>query len=83
MNNEIKNIWKVVRNLDKADLNAAATCHAIMALMIKNGVVTKEESVRQIDTSMKKVILTHHRIARAMKFHESASNQHSALKTIQ
>jgi hypothetical protein len=83
MNNEIKNIWKVVGNLDKADLNAAATCHAIMALMIKNGVVTKEESVRQINTSMKTVIQTHHEIAQAMKFHESASKKFTALKTIQ
>ena len=83
MNNEINNIWKVVKNLDKGDLNAAATCHAIMALMIKNGVVTKEESVRQIDASMKKVIQTHHKIAQAMKFHESASRKSTVLKTIQ
>ena len=83
MNNEMKNIWKAVRNLDNGDLNAAATCHAIMALMIKNGVVTKEESVRQIDISMKKVIQVHNKIAQAMKFHESASKKNTALKTIQ
>lgn len=83
MGQEIEKIWNVVTNLDKADLDAAAACHAIIALMIANHVVTREEATQQIEKSVQKVVTVHQKIREAMEMQHRTSAGRPELRTIQ
>jgi hypothetical protein len=56
INSEIKNIWKALFNLDKADIQTTALCHAIITLMIDNGIVTQEQAAEELGKSIPKVV---------------------------
>ena len=43
MNAEIENIWKALTNLDKADVQATAFCHAVVTLLIEKDIGSREE----------------------------------------
>ncbi|MBW2431166.1 MAG: hypothetical protein JRF56_19590 [Deltaproteobacteria bacterium] len=43
MNAEREKIWKVLTNLDKADVQATAFCHAVVTLLIEKDIGSREE----------------------------------------
>lgn len=56
LNSEIEKIWKALSNLDKADIQTTALCHAIITLMIDNGIVTQEQAAEELGKSIPKVM---------------------------
>jgi len=54
LNSEIEKIWKALSNLDKADIQTTALCHAIITLMIDNGIVTQEQAAEELGKSIPK-----------------------------
>ena len=56
MNSETEKIWKALGNLDKADIQTTALCHAIITLLIDNGIVTQEQAAEELEKSIPKVI---------------------------
>jgi hypothetical protein len=66
MNAEIKNIWKALTNLDKADVQTAALCHAIVTLLIEKGVGSQEEIAQEMAKSIPQVMTVRKEIADAM-----------------
>ncbi len=80
---DTEKIWKAVTNLDKADIQTAALCHAIIAVMIDNGIVTKKEATRQIEKSILKVVTVHKQIANAMYDQNSALGARAGLNSLQ
>ena len=43
MNAEIENIWKALTNLNKADVQTTALCHAVVTLLIEKDIGSREE----------------------------------------
>ena len=80
---DTEKIWKAVTNLDKTNIQTAALCHAIITVMIDNGIVTKKEATRQIEKSILKVVMIHKQIANAMYDQNSALGAWAGLKTLQ
>jgi hypothetical protein len=78
-----QNIWQAVANLDRNDTHTAAVCHAIINLMIHQGIVTREEANHQIEKSMQQVISVHQRIVNAMQGLNPGPVAHTEAKTIQ
>jgi hypothetical protein len=66
MDTEIKNIWKALSNLDKADVQAAALCHAIVAMLIDKGLGSQEEIAEEMEKSIPKVMAVRKEIADAI-----------------
>lgn len=60
-------IWEAVANLDRGDAYTAALCHAIINMMVHQGIVTREAANRQIEKSTMEVIKVHKRIVKAMQ----------------
>jgi hypothetical protein len=76
-------IWKAVANLDQGDSHTAALCLAIINMMVRQGLVTKEDANRQIEESILKVVSVHKQIANAMQDLSTGLNARSDVKTIQ
>ena len=53
---ETEKIWKALSNLDKADIQTTALCHAIITLLIEKGVVTQEQTAEELEKSIPMVI---------------------------
>ncbi len=66
MNSETEKIWKALINLDRADIQTTALCHAIVTLMIEKGVVTQEQAAKEMEKSIPKVLDIRKEIANAM-----------------
>jgi hypothetical protein len=77
-----KKIWEAVANLDRTDTHTAALCHAIINMMIHQGVVTREDANRQIEKSFQKVVSVHKRIVSAMQDLNRGDVAPSEAKTI-
>ena len=75
MNAEIKNIWKALTNLDKADVQTTALCHAIVTLLIEKGIGSQEEIAAELGKSIPKVTMVRKEIA------DAVSHPHSILNT--
>ena len=71
MNAEIKNIWKALTNLDKADVQTTALCHAIVTLLIEKGIGSQEEIAKELEKSTPKVMTVRREIADAMSYPHS------------
>lgn len=65
MNSELEKIWKALGNLDKADIQTTALCHAIITLMIGNGIVTQEQAAEELGKTIPKVMALRKGIAEA------------------
>jgi hypothetical protein len=76
-------IWETVENLDQADTHAAALCHAIINMLVQQGVVTREEADRQIEKSIRNVVSVHKRIVTAMQDQNRGPDTRSGKETIQ
>lgn len=76
-------IWKAVANLDRGDTHTAALCLAIINMMVRQGVVTRENANRQIEKSILKVVSVHKQIANAMQDLNTGPSGRSGVKTIQ
>ena len=66
METEIKNIWKALSNLDKADIQTAALCHAIVAMLINKGIGSQEEIAEEMEKSISKVMAVRKEIVEAI-----------------
>jgi hypothetical protein len=67
MNAATQKLWEAVAKLDRTDTHTAALCHAIINMMIHQGIVTREEANRQIEESFMNVVSVHKRIVNAMQ----------------
>jgi hypothetical protein len=76
-------IWQAVATLDRTDTHTAAVCHAIINLMIHQGIVTREEANRQIEKSLQEVLSIHQRIVNTMQGLTPGPVAHTEAKTIQ
>lgn len=65
MNSELDKIWKALSNLDKADIQTTALCHAIITLMVDNGIVTQEQAAQELGKTIPKVMALRKTIADA------------------
>ncbi len=65
-NPEIKSIWKALTNLDKADIQTTALCHAIVTLLIEKGVGSEQEIAQKMEESIPKVMKVRKEIAEAL-----------------
>ena len=66
INSEINSIWKALTNLDKADIQTAALCHAIVTVLIEKGIGSQEEIAREVGKSICKVLTVRKEIAEAV-----------------
>jgi hypothetical protein len=83
MESATQKIWEAVANLDRTDTHTAALCHAIINMMVHQGMVTREEANRQIEKSISKVVSVHKRIVSAMQGQNPDPGIHSEQETIQ
>lgn len=83
MNSEIEKIWKALSNLDKADIQTTALCHAIITLMIDNGIVTQEQAAEELGKSIPKVMELRKDIADTISDPHSILNAWVESKTVQ
>jgi hypothetical protein len=82
MDAALQKIWQALTSLKQADDQRAAMCHTIINLMIRQGVVTKEEATRQIQKSVAKIVALHKEIAETMQDRNSAAGANARLKTL-
>lgn len=75
-------IWEAVANLDRADTHTAALCHAIINMMVDQGVITRKDASRQIEKSILKVVAVHKKIAEAMQDQTTDPGTRSGSKTL-
>jgi hypothetical protein len=78
-----KKIWEAVANLDRGDTHTAALCLAIINMMVRQGVVTREDANRQIEKSILKVVSVYKQIANAMQDLNTGLSAGSEAKTLQ
>ena len=83
MNSEIGKIWKALSNLDKADIQTTALCHAIITLMVDKGIVTQEQAAEELGKSIPKVMALRKGISDATFGQDSFLNPWVENKTIQ
>jgi hypothetical protein len=83
MDTATQKLWEAVANLDRTDTHTAALCHAIINMMIHQGIVTREEANRQIEESFMKVVSVHKRIVNAMQDLNTGSVSRQEVGTIQ
>lgn len=83
MNSEIEKIWKALSNLDKADIQTTALCHAMITLMIDNGIVTQEQAAEELGKSIPKVMALRKGVAGAVFDPNSIFNPWVENKTVQ
>jgi hypothetical protein len=76
-------IWEAVANLDRTDTHTVALCHAIIDMMVHQGVVSRQEANQQIEKSILKVVSIHKRIVNAMHGLNTAPVAHAEPETIQ
>jgi hypothetical protein len=76
-------IWQAVTSLDRSDTYTAALCHAIINMMVHQGIVTREAANRQIEKSTMEVISVHKRIVKALQDMDTGPAAHSNTETIQ
>ena len=82
MNTEIKKIWKALSNLDKADIQTAALCHAIVAMLIEKGIGSQEEIAEEMEKSIPKVMAVREEIIAALSDPQTGLNATPEKKTI-
>jgi hypothetical protein len=75
-------IWEALALLDRTDTHTATLCHAIINMMVRQGVVTREQADRQIEKSMLEVISVHKRIVDAMRSKHPDPGSRPKAKTI-
>jgi hypothetical protein len=56
MDAEFRRIWSALANLDKADVQTTALCHAIITLLVDNNIVTQEQAAEELGKSIPKVM---------------------------
>ncbi len=83
LDSEIEKIWKALSNLDKADIQTTALCHAIITLMIDNGIVTQEQAAEELGKSIPKVMALRKDISDAISDPLSILNAWSESSTVQ
>lgn len=83
MNSEIEKIWKALSNLDKADIQTTALCHAIITLMIDNGIVTQEQAAEELGKSIPKVMALRKDISDTVSDPHSILNAWAESSTVQ
>jgi hypothetical protein len=82
INNEIKDIWKALTNLDKADVQTAALCHAIVAMLIDKGIGSQEEIAKEMEKSIPKVMAVRKEIVDAIVDPYAITNKATKKETI-
>lgn len=83
LNSEIEKIWKALSNLDKADIQTTALCHAIITLMIDNGIVTQEQAAEELGKSIPKVMALRKDISDTVSDPRSILNAWAENNTVQ
>jgi hypothetical protein len=83
MNSEIGKIWKALGNLDKADIQTTALCHAIVTLLIDKGIVTQELAAEELGKSIPKVMALRKGIGNTIADPNSILNPWVENKTVQ
>jgi hypothetical protein len=83
INAEIGKIWKALSNLDKADIQTTALCHAIVTLMIDKGIVTQEQAAEELGKSIPKVMALRKGIADAAFDQDAYLNPWMENQTVQ
>jgi hypothetical protein len=83
MTSEYEKIWKALSNLDKADIQTTALCHAIITLMIDNGIVTQEQAAKELEKSIPKVMALRKGVSDAIFDPNSMLNPWVENKTVQ
>jgi hypothetical protein len=83
IDSELKKIWKALLNLDKADIQTTALCHAIITLMIDNGIVTQEQAAEELGKSIPKVMELRKEISDTIFDPRSILNTRVENKTVQ
>lgn len=83
MSLETEKIWKALSNLDKADIQTTALCHAIVTLMIDNGIVTQEQAAKELEKSIPKVMALRKGISDAVSDPRSIINAWAETETLQ
>jgi t-SNARE complex subunit (syntaxin) len=82
MNAGLQKIWKAVASLKQADHHTTAMCYSIINLMIRQGVVTREEATLQIEKSVAKVVALHEQIAEAIQEQSSDAGGNNGMKSL-
>jgi hypothetical protein len=82
METALQKIWKAVTGLKQADHQSTAMCYSIINLMIKQGIVTREEATRQIEKSVVHVVSLHKEISEAMRDKMSAAVKNSGMTSL-
>lgn len=83
MSSELEKIWKALINLDKADIQTTALCHAIITLMIDKGIVTQAQAASELEKSIPKVLSMRKEIADAMSDPHAILDAWVETKTVQ
>ncbi len=82
INSEINSIWKALTNLDKADIQTAALCHAIVTVLIEKGIGSQEEIAREVGNSIPKVLTIRKEIADAISDSHAGFDEPTGNETI-
>jgi hypothetical protein len=80
---ELEKIWQALINLDKADIQSTALCHAIITLMIEKGIVTQEQAAEELEKSIPKVLSIRKGVADALSDPRSILDAWVETKTVQ
>lgn len=83
MSEETEKIWKALSNLDKADIQTTALCHAIITLLIDHGIVTQEQAAEELEKSIPKVVALRKGIADAIPDPRSILDARVETETLQ
>jgi hypothetical protein len=79
----MKKIWKAQANLDNADIQTTALCHAIITLMIEKGIVTQEQAAKEVGKCIPKVMALRKGISDAISDQHAFINPWVENKTVQ
>lgn len=82
LNAEIRNIWKALNNLDKADVQTAALCHAIVTMLIEKGIGSQEEIAEGMEKSIPQVVAIRKEVEDAISDRHSEFNGPGKKETI-
>ena len=80
---ETEKIWKALSNLDKADIQTTALCHAIISLLIEKGVVTQEQTAEELEKSIPMVLKLRNELETAVSDPISILNAQKKTQTVQ
>ena len=80
---ETEKIWKAINNLDKADIQTTALCHAIVTLLIDKGIVTQQQTAEELGKSIPKVLKLRQEIEASTSEPASIWDKLEVTKTVQ